>query len=109
VTLSTWPEGDAKSTRLETSVPTAPTGAPESSFWAVSTGSGVVEHRGVVDGVTLMILVAVLLVPPLPSVRAKLTVLAKPRGVRDVQKVMLRTKASVAAAVALALSETPGA
>src|SRR4029078_9384991 len=38
VTLSTWPAGLAKSTRLETRVPTAPDGAPASSFTEVSVG-----------------------------------------------------------------------
>lgn len=48
VTLSTWPDGEAKSTRLETSVPTAPTGAPESSFCAVRTGLFALSSDGAV-------------------------------------------------------------
>src|SRR4051812_37120658 len=39
VTLSTWPDGEAKSTRADTGVPTAPTGGPASSFSAVRTGN----------------------------------------------------------------------
>src|SRR5262245_29630767 len=42
VTLSTWPAGDAKSTRLETRAPTAPDGPPGSS--------ASVPRLGVLDG-----------------------------------------------------------
>jgi len=38
VTLSSWPAGTAKSTRLDTSVPTAPTGAPASSLIVTNVG-----------------------------------------------------------------------
>ena len=48
VTLSTWPAGTAKSTRLDTSVPTAPDGAPGSSFSAVSTGLLLASRVGAV-------------------------------------------------------------
>ena len=54
VTLSTWPAGRAKSTRLETNVPTAPTGAPASSLIAVSTGLLLASRTGAVfAGITV--------------------------------------------------------
>ena len=48
VTLSTCPAGEEKSTRLETSVPTAPEGAPESSFCAVNAGLLTLSSTGAV-------------------------------------------------------------
>ena len=48
MTLSTWPEGVAKSTSDDTSVPTAPLGALESSFCAVSVGLFVASSVGAV-------------------------------------------------------------
>ena len=52
VTLSTWPAGTAKSTKLETSVPTAPTGAPASSLIAVRTGLRLASRTGAVFAAT---------------------------------------------------------
>jgi len=46
VTLSSWPAGTSKSTKFEISVPTAPDGAPESSFCAVSIGLLVSSNIG---------------------------------------------------------------
>src|SRR3954453_18250555 len=45
-TLSTWPAGATKSTRLDTKVPTAPKGAPASSLTAPSTGVFVASSVG---------------------------------------------------------------
>src|SRR6185369_16456755 len=46
VTLSTWPAGEAKSTSDDTSVPTAPAGAPASSATAAPTGLFVASSTG---------------------------------------------------------------
>ena len=46
VTLSTWPEGPAKSTNEETRVPTAPEGAPQSSSWMIRAGLLLVSSTG---------------------------------------------------------------
>ena len=50
VTLSTCPEGEAKSTSDETSVPTDPDGAPESSFSDVNAGDFALSSTGAVFG-----------------------------------------------------------
>ena len=46
LTLSTWPAGLAKSTRLETRVPTAPEGAPASSATVASAGDWLAFSTG---------------------------------------------------------------
>src|SRR5580765_8202818 len=46
MTLSTCPAGEAKSTRLDTRVPTAPEGVPASSLTASSTGAFVASRVG---------------------------------------------------------------
>ena len=51
VTLSTWPEGEAKSTSDESSGPTAPDGAPTSSLMAVSAGLFEGDHAAQVPPV----------------------------------------------------------
>ena len=75
VTLSTWPAGRAKSTRLETNVPTAPTGAPASSLIAVSTGLLLASSTGAsLTAFTVRAAVSVAVekavVPPLVEVSA---------------------------------------
>ena len=58
VTLSSPLAGGLRSTRLETSVPTAPTGAPASSFSAASTGVAALLRTGAsFTGVTLTVIV----------------------------------------------------
>ena len=58
VTLSSPPAGGLRSTRLETSVPTAPTGAPASSFSAASTGVAALLRTGAsFTAVTLTVIV----------------------------------------------------
>ena len=80
VTLSTWPAGRAKSTRVETSVPTAPEGAPESSFWAARVGLLVLSSTGAsLTAVTVRLAVSVAVenavVPPLLVVSASVPLL----------------------------------
>ncbi len=63
VTLST-PPPPTRSTRLATSVPTTPTGAPESSVWADMTGVAAAFSAGAsLTGVMVMLTVAVSAVP----------------------------------------------
>ncbi len=66
VTLSTCPAGEAKSTKLETSVPTAPDGAPESSFCAVSVGLLLLSSTGA-SFTALTVMVAAAVLPPRPA------------------------------------------
>ena len=66
LTLSTCPAGEAKSTRAETSVPTAPEGAPESSFWAVKAGLLVLSNTGA-SLTALTVMVATTVLPPRPA------------------------------------------
>ena len=67
-TLSSPPAGAAKSTRLATRVPTAPTGAPASSLTAMSAGEAAVSRTGAsLTGVTVMDTVSVSVsAPPAP-------------------------------------------
>ncbi len=66
MTLSTCPAGDAKSTKLETSVPTAPDGAPASSYWAVSVGLLLLSSTGA-SFTALTVMVATTVSPPKPA------------------------------------------
>ena len=66
VTLSTCPDGEAKSTRLETSVPTAPDGAPASSLIAVNAGLFELSSTGALF-TALTVIVAATVLPPRPA------------------------------------------
>src|SRR3954463_16000564 len=62
LTLSSPPAGGLRSTRLDTSVPTAPTGAPASSACDASTGDLLASSTGAsFTGETLTVAVALLL------------------------------------------------
>ena len=75
VTLSTCPDGDAKSTSEDTSVPTAPAGAPASSRTAAPAGvlvasSTGASFTGVTSNVAVSVAVEKAVVPPLTDVSA---------------------------------------
>ena len=75
VTLSRPPAGGLRSTSADTRVPTAPTGAPASSFTAVSAGAAAALSTGAsLTAVTTMLAVSVAVekavVPPLVMVEA---------------------------------------
>ena len=66
VTLSTCPAGDAKSTSVDTSVPTAPDRCAESSPWAVSVGLLLLANTGA-SLTALTVIVASTVLPPRPA------------------------------------------
>jgi hypothetical protein len=91
-TLSTSPEGLAKSTRLETSVPTAPEGAPGSSATVASAGDLLASSTGAsLTGVPVK-----LLVPVMASATPSLTLVAT---VKSALKLVAGVKVTPASSV----------
>ena len=115
VTLSTWPDGLAKSTRLEISVPAATplTGAPASSSTAPSTGDRAASSTGAsLAGATVTFTTRVAcsaappVLPPSFSVNVTLCVMTG-LGLSDrLWKAIARERACTAAEVAAALRLT---
>ena len=80
VTLSRPPAGGFRLTSADTNVPTAPTGAPASSFTAATTGDATALSTGASLVPVIVTFTVRLTVPPWPSlsVKVKLSTLVSP-------------------------------
>src|SRR5256885_2318476 len=78
VTLSTWPDGTAKSTRLDTRAPTAPLGAPGSSSSVGNVGVLLAVGAGAsLTAIPVMLLLPVALSEPSLTLVAMVKLLLK--------------------------------